>query len=118
MQGSEGVMMPTGGKGLYACCHKPITEFMVGSLHDEYGNCYKGEFEEFVRHGAGILELNDGNTIVGHFCNGLLQGKATFVAGTQLLKICDFLPVAPFDSRVLKLISRADGCFVKGVATG
>lgn len=69
------------GKGLYHCCGKPIAEFSFGSLFDEHGNVYKGEFDEFVRHGAGIIELNDGNVFNGHFCNNLLMGKATFVAG-------------------------------------
>lgn len=117
MQGSE-VGILQSGKGFYSCCGKQIHEFMIGSLSDEHGNCYKGEFEEFVRHGAGIVELNDGNIIIGHFCANLLHGKANFVAGTSLLKICDFLPVAPFDSRVLKIVSKAEGTFIKGLANG
>jgi len=48
----------------------------------------------------------------------MLMGKARFVAGKTPLKICDLLPVAPFDSRVLKLITSAEGSFVHGVANG
>ena len=103
---------------MFPCCGKPITEFSFGSIYDDEGNVYKGEFDEFIRHGEGIIELNDGNTFTGHLCNNMLMGKARFVAGKMPLKICDLLPVAPFDSRVLKLITSAEGSFVNGVANG
>jgi len=106
------------GKGLYPCCGKPIAEFSFGSLQDEHGNCYKGEFDDFVRHGAGIIELNDGNIFIGNFCNNLLMGRASFVVGKTQLKVCFFFPIAPFDSRVLKLITKAEGTFIRGVANG
>lgn len=60
MQDLEMDMAPS-GKGTYSCCGKQIKEFMIGGLSDEDGNCYTGEFDDFVRHGEGILELNDGN---------------------------------------------------------
>lgn len=49
----------------------------VGSMTDESGSRYEGEWENGKPHGKGAYISNEKLKIVGEFKNGLIKGKAT-----------------------------------------
>lgn len=59
----------------------------MGSMTDESGSRYEGEWENGKPHGKGTYISNEKLKIVGEFKNGLVEGKATlsFPDGTKIV---------------------------------
>ena len=103
--------------GFHQCCRKVITEHEFGVIYDKNDNAYKGDFDNFVKHGRGLIQMNDGSVFLGYFCNNKLLGPAKYTSGKGF-ELCELLKEYPFDLRIFRYIKEAEGFFVDGLANG